>query len=104
MEALVTKRSTRWRFNQTIDLSAAMKKLALRITGRMLFGLEDFAVADRVAATFQTWLDEYIRVLLASAFPIELPASRLSRVADAGDRLEAELRELIEGRDATSAR
>ncbi|MBY0231065.1 MAG: cytochrome P450 [Gemmataceae bacterium] len=101
MLALVERELAAWRTGETIDLAAALRKLALRVTGRMLFGLEDFALADEVAAVFQQWLDEYIRVLFASAFPVEIAPGTYREWLAAGDRLEERLGALIAQRRAS---
>src|SRR5262245_48154612 len=53
MAALVGRFLDGWRPGQTIDLAAAMKDLALTVTGKLLFGLAEVPGARAIAATFQ---------------------------------------------------
>lgn len=90
-----------WRTGQRLDLAAAMKELALRIAGRLLFGLEDFSDAAEVAGAFQAWLDDYVRVNFAQTLPLDLPAGHYREWLAAGERLEGTLRRLIGKRQDT---
>lgn len=87
-----------WRVGQTVDLAMAMKKLSLRIAGRFLFGLEDFAIAEEVAGAFQTWLDEYVHVLFALTLPLEMSGSRYQQWLKAGQQFEVQLQEMAQQR------
>jgi cytochrome P450 len=87
-----------WRSGERIDLAGAMKSLALQITGRLLFGLDDFADAVDVAGAFQQWLDEYVRADFAQSLPVDLPAERYRAFLAAGERLEAMFHRLIDRR------
>jgi cytochrome P450 len=84
-----------WRVGQRIDLYAAMKELSLRVAGRLLFGLDDFAVARDVAIAFQNWLDNYITAVFALSLPVTMPAARYQRWLEAGNRMEVYLKQLI---------
>lgn len=90
-----------WRLGQTIDLYAAMKELSLRIAGKLLFGLEDFTIAHTVAAAFQDWLDDYVRVLFALTLPVDLPARQYQQWLAAGERFEVHLRHMLQQRQQT---
>src|SRR5262245_44489816 len=92
-----------WRPGQTIDLYGSMKDLSLQIAGKLLFGLDDLSSARAVAAAFQDWLDDYIRVLFALTLPVELPPGRYQEWLGAGQRLEVHLRDLLRQRRATFA-
>jgi cytochrome P450 len=87
-----------WRIGQTLDLYGSTKDLSLRIAGKLLFGLRDLSAARAVAAAFQDWLDDYIRVLFALTLPVDLPPGRYQDWLAAGQRLEGDLRDLLRQR------
>ncbi|MBA4067776.1 MAG: hypothetical protein C0501_29575 [Isosphaera sp.] len=101
MEALVDRTLAGWRIGRTVDLAAEMRQLALGVTGRLLFGLEDFSDAAAVAGAIQGYLDDLVRVVLAQTLPIELSVERYQDWLAAGDRLEIRLRHLIQTRRET---
>ncbi|MFO0928781.1 MAG: cytochrome P450 [Gemmataceae bacterium] len=95
MAELTDRALAEWRLGDTVDLGATCKEFALQVTGRLLFGLEDFEAAHAVADTFNDWLDHYHMVLFAANLPIDLPAGAYERMMDAADRLVGHLRQIL---------
>ena len=88
IRSLIDETLADWQVGQRIDLAAAMKRLGLLISGRLLFGLKDFSDATEVSEAFQNWLDGYIGVLFALTLPFDLPAHQYEDLLAAGERLE----------------
>ncbi len=84
-----------WQPGQVRDIVQEMKALAIRVTGRILFGLDDFALGHEIAATFDDWVELCHAVSFASLLPIEPPAGSYERLLDAASRLEKKLLELL---------
>ncbi len=91
-----------WRAGQRRDLYREMKAISLALTGRMLFGLDDPELAERVDAAFDAWLDLNHRVGFACALPVTSDGSDYTRLLDAGEFLGELLREVIAARRKTA--
>lgn len=103
MQHIIDRFLANWHPGKQIDLYGSMKSLSLRVAGQLLFGLEDFTIADTVAAAFQDWLDDYTRATFAMTLPMDLSGSQYQQWLAAGERFEGHLWELIAQREATLA-
>lgn len=89
-----------WRPGQVVDMAAAIKDFALRLTGTVLFGLGDAAAARAVEPVFEEWLELSHSVFFGSVLPIDYPVEDYDHMLDAAARLEARLKEVIRQRAA----
>jgi cytochrome P450 len=87
-----------WRAGAELDMWAQMKEHTLRITTRLLFGVEDVDVGHAIEALFEEWLDLNHVVSFASLLPVEAPPGCYERLLDVAERLEVELQRLVERR------
>lgn len=95
MAALTDRALAAWRPGDVVDLGALCREFALQVTGRLLFGLEDFTAAHAIADTFNDWLDHYHMVLFAANLPIDLPAGAYERMMAAAEHLVGQLRQVL---------
>lgn len=85
-----------WKVGTTIDLFAHVKELMLKITSRILFGVDDQEVAHSVEHLFEEWLDTYHLVNISNLLPVKAPSGCEEALLEIADRLYAALQELIE--------
>jgi cytochrome P450 len=83
-----------WQPGRTIDLVQQMKELTLRITARVLFGVEDLTLAHTIEQLFEEWLDLNHLVSFSAQLPVDAPAGSYERLLDVAEQLEDRLRAL----------
>lgn len=95
---IITELVDEWRVGQSFDLMQQMKELTLRISARILFGVEDGALAHTIEQLFEAWLDLNHVVSFAAQLPVESPPECYERLIDVAERLERELQALVNGK------
>ena len=101
MNRLIEETLEDWRVGDVLDLAATMRGFSLQVTGKLLFGLEEFDLARTVAQTFQEWLAPYHTMLMVANLPIPAPPGQYEQMLDAADRLLTLLREILRQKRAT---
>lgn len=86
-----------WRPGQTFDLIRQMKELTLRITTRVLFGVEVEGPAHFIADRFEDWLELNHLTAFSSLLQIERPAGCYEALIDTAERMEQAVHELVAG-------
>jgi cytochrome P450 len=81
-----------------VDMWVQMKGLALQVTTRLLFGVDDLSLGHAIETLFEEWLDLNHVVSFAAVFPADPPEGCYERLLDVAERLEARLLELAERR------
>src|SRR5262249_9633166 len=89
-----------WRAGPGRDPAADTQARSLRLTSRMLFGLEGSALADAVAPAFDDWLDLDHVVSFAGMLPVEGPPDGYAQLLAAAEALGDRLRALLDHRRA----
>lgn len=84
-----------WQVGQVVDIAAEMKELALRITSKLLFGLDDLEIAHQIEVVFEEWMELNHETYFATWLPIDSGAVRYDQMLDVAERLEVEIRTLI---------
>ncbi len=87
-----------WRNGQTRDLYREMKAISLAMTDRLLFGLDDVELAQRVDRAFDVWLDWNHRAGFSSSLPVPNDPANYPRLLEAAENLGELLREVIAAR------
>lgn len=87
-----------WRVGQSLDLLEQMKELTLRISARILFGVDDGVLAHSIEHLFEDWLDLNHLVSFSAHLPVEAPEGCYERLLDIAVRLERELQALVNGK------
>lgn len=100
---LIRDRLAGWTPGRTIDLYREMKDLSLEVTGRVLFGLDDFTTVRDVARVFQGWVEDYSAVLFGHLLPCDTPPDAYDRLLSVGEELDGMFRELAAERRASLA-
>jgi len=95
LSTIISELVGEWRVGQSFDLMQQMKELTLRISARILFGVEDRALAHSIEHLFEDWLDLNHVVSFSAQLPIEGPPDCYSRLIDVAERLERELQALV---------
>jgi cytochrome P450 len=91
----------RWRAGQVLDLGQEMKDLAFKVTGQILFGLDENPVEREIAHDFQQWLSAQYSVTLAGLLPVEPPPGSYEQLLEHGAALERHFRVLLRLRRST---
>jgi cytochrome P450 len=94
LAGIVTELIGAWQPGQTIDLMGQMKELTLRVTARVLFGVEDLTLAHAIEGLFEEWLDLNHVVSFSAQLPVEAPPGSYEALLDVAKRLEDRLRAL----------
>ena len=84
-----------WQFGRQYDLLAEMKKLALRITTRILFGLEDGELASSIDALFEQWLELNHHVAFQALLPVESSDDSYRRMLHNAEEMEMLIGKLV---------
>jgi len=92
-----------WRIGQTIDLGQEMKHFALKITGNILFGLDDLTTAHAIENVFEEWMDLNHANFFCSLLPIDNLTGCYDRMLEAGEQLEFLFMELLREKEADRA-
>jgi cytochrome P450 len=98
--ALVERHLARWQPGQVVDLAAEMRGLALKVTGKLLYGQEEFPLVREIAEEIQHWVDAQVSVTFASVLPVEPPEGSYQALLEHGAALEQHLRVLMRLRRA----
>jgi cytochrome P450 len=99
MVAVVEALLDGWKVGQHIDIAREMQKLTLRIASKTLFGLEAGEQADRLGEMIKRWLN-LLDSMGPSLIPIDLPGMPLRRLLRLSERLDADIRAMVERRRA----
>jgi cytochrome P450 len=101
MVAAAEAHEAAWQPGQRVDMAAEMSTLTLAIVGRTLFGSDLRAESDAVAAALGISMAAYRRLLIpGGSLLLRLPLRSTRRTFDAGDRLDAVVRQIITARPA----
>src|SRR5262249_43528043 len=65
-----------WKEGRELDLAQAVREYVLRITTRVLFGVEDFGLAQAVENAFEEWVERNHEIFFAALLPIACPEGR----------------------------
>ncbi len=87
-----------WQTGRQYDLVAEMKKLALGITTRILFGLEDLDLAASIDTLFEQWLELNHHVAFQALLPVEPSDESYHRMLVNAREMESLIGELVNRR------
>ncbi len=85
-----------WKDGQVRDLVRDMKTLAMNVTGRILFGLDDLESAWRVEATFDHWVELNHQTLFTSFLPLDDMPNVYPELLDAAEETRARIRDMLQ--------
>ncbi len=89
-----------WKEDREVDLAVAVREFVLRITTQVLFGLEDFELAQAVEAAFEEWVERNHEIFFVAFLPIDGVPGRYEEMVDAAERLEQLLQALVQQKRA----
>lgn len=93
-----------WQHGQTIDLAQEMKHFALKITGNILFGLDDLTTAHAIETVFEEWMELNHANFFGSLLPIESPPGCYERMLETAEQLEFLFIEMLREKEADGER
>jgi cytochrome P450 len=92
-----------WQPGLELDMARALKEFSLRVTSKVLFGVEDFGVAQAIEGAFDEWVELNHATFFAAFLPIDCPDGCYEKLLEAGERLEPLLLELVRQKRAARA-
>lgn len=100
--AIVDAQLASWRPGTTIDLGREAKRLSLRVSSELLFGITESEAGDRLGALLGEFMRRSYRLdVLATRWLAPLPGTPYAALERHAQRLEVETRRLIGSRRAT---
>ncbi len=102
MLALTEKHLTSWHVGQDIDLLREMKSLTLSVAVQTILGLDPEREGDRVRGIMGRWLKLALSPWVV-ALPFDVPVLPFGRMLGMAERLEVEIRSMIERKRAQGA-
>lgn len=101
---LVEQSLASWEIGADCDINQKMMELSLRVTSKLLFGIDDLETAQAIEERFEVWLKRNHEMYSAGLLAIDCEPGRYEALLKAAEELETCVQALVAQRDAAGSR